>query len=77
MAAYKFENHTGELIDPKIEKLSTYFSIGQETVRVSATLIANGNKLYGVDLGEMENSDNWTDADVTAWAEKKILEYKV
>lgn len=77
MAKHKFENHEGELENPVIEKLSASYSLGSEQVKIFATLTANGSSLYGVDLGEMPNTSNWTDADVMAWAENKLQDYEI
>lgn len=74
---YKFENFNAELIDPTIESVSTSFTIGSESVTVSAVLSVIGGKLYGVELGQMPNSDNWGDAEVMAYATEQLEKFKV
>ena len=74
---YKFENHSAELVDPIIESLTPTYKLGDAKVQVHAVLNSNGNKLYGVHLGEMDNTNSWTDADVSAFAIKKLNDFKV
>lgn len=77
MAKYKFPNHQAELIDPNVDKVTTNFSIGDEYVSVSAVLNANGNKLYGVFIGMMPNTVNWTDSDLTAFVNTQLQNFIV
>jgi hypothetical protein len=77
MAKYKFQNFNAELIDPTIESVKPSYVLGGETVRVTATLNANDNKLFGVYLGEMENTDDWTDVEVMAFAVAQLETFKV
>jgi hypothetical protein len=77
MATYKFQNHNSLLIDPIIESVKSSFSIGDETVSVSAVLNSNGSKLFWVDLGQMPNTDTWTDEDLQAFAESQLETFKV
>ena len=74
---YKFENFNAELTDPTIESVTTSFTLGSEFVTIHATLNANDNKLFGVYLGEMENTGNWTDVDVMAFAVAQLETFKV
>ena len=74
---YKFPNFQAELIDPIIEDVRSSFVIGGQAVQVSATLNANGNKLYHVDLGVMDNTDNWGDDEVMAFAVAQLETFKV
>ena len=77
MIKYKFENFNVELIDPIIESVTPTFTIGDEFVSVSATLNANGNKLFNVKLGQMENTDTWGDAEVLQFAQSELEKFKV
>lgn len=77
MATYKFDNFTTELIDPTIESLTPSYKIGDEKVKISAVLNSDGNKLYGVYLGEMDNIPNWTDAHVQTFAEAALENFRV
>jgi len=74
---YKFENHKAVLVDPKIESVESSFSIGDEWVSVTAVLSANGSKLYGVDLGQMPNTDNWGDEELMIFATKALETFKI
>ena len=74
---YKFENFNVELLDPKIEAVKPSYILGSDTVKVHATLNANENKLFGVYLGEMENTDNWGDVEVMAFAVAQLEKFKV
>jgi len=74
---YKFQNFNAELIDPTIESVSTAFTIGAETVTVTAVLNVSGGKLYGVELGQMPNTDTWGDAEVQAFATAQLETFKV
>jgi hypothetical protein len=74
---YKFPNHKAELIDPIIEKIRSSFEIGDEYVSVSAVLNSNGNKLFWVDLGQMPNTEAWTDEDLQNFAANALKEYEI
>lgn len=74
---YRFPNFSAELIDPTIELVQPSYVIGGQAVQVSATLNANGNKLFGVDLGVMDNTDNWGDDEVMAFAVAQLETFKV
>lgn len=74
---YKFENHKAVLVDPKIEEVKSSFSIGSEFVQVSATLSANGAKLYWVDLGQMPNTESWGDDELQSFALTALERFKV
>ena len=65
---YKFENFSAELVKPTIETVTPSYSIGSDSVSITATLNANENKLFGVFLGEMENTDGWGDDEVMNFA---------
>ena len=73
---YKFENHKAVLVDPIIESVSSSFSIGDDFVNVEAVLSANGNKLYGVSLGQMPNSDTWGDEELMVFAKEALNSFK-
>lgn len=77
MMKYKFDNFKIELIDPIIEDVTPTFTIGSEFVQVSATLNANGNKLFGVYLGQMENTDTWGDEEVMQFATEQLETFKI
>lgn len=77
MANYKFQAFQSELIDPTIESVSTSFTIGAETVTVTAVLNVSGGKLYGVELGQMPNSEAWGDEEVQAFALAQLQTFKV
>jgi hypothetical protein len=72
MAKYKFENFNIELIDPVIESVKSSYEINGNSVTVTATLNANGNKLFNVQLGEMPNTDTWGDKEVLEFATKQL-----
>ena len=74
---YKFENFNAELINPVIEDVQATYKLDSINVQVHATLNANDNKLFGVYLGEMENTDDWTDAEVMAFAVAQLEKFKV
>jgi hypothetical protein len=77
MTKYKFQNFNVELIDPVIETVKPSYVLGSDTVNITAALNANGNRLFEVYLGEMENTDNWTDNDVMEFATKQLENFKV
>lgn len=77
MAKYKFQNHQSELENPVIERVRSSFEIGDEHVSVTATLNANGNRLFWVELGFMPNTENWTDEDLQSFATQELEKYKV
>jgi len=77
MKTYKFKNLSVELIDPVIEDIKASFTIGAKSVDVTATLNANGNKLFGVNLGQMPNKEAWGDEDVTAFATAQLEGFKI
>jgi len=72
MTKYKFENFNIELIDPVIESVKSSYEINGNSVTVTATLNANGNKLFNVQLGEMPNTDTWGDKEVLEFATKQL-----
>jgi hypothetical protein len=74
---YKFQAFESELIDPTIERVSTSFTIGAETVTVTAVLNVSGGKLYGVELGQMPNTEAWGDKDVQSFAATQLEKFKV
>jgi hypothetical protein len=74
---YKFENHNAVLVDPKIESVKSSFAIGDEYVTVNAVLTANGSKLYGVDLGQMPNTETWGDEELMAFAKDALNNFKI
>ena len=74
---YKFENHKAVLVDPIIESVSSSFAIGDDFVNVEAVLSANGNKLYGVSLGQMPNSDTWGDEELMTFAQEALNSFKI
>ena len=69
---YKFENFNVELIDPVIESVKSSYEINGNSVTVTATLNANGNKLFNVQLGQMPNTDTWGDKEVLEFATKQL-----
>jgi len=77
MAKYKFDNFNVELIDPQIDSVQTVYTKGTEMLSVSGVLDANGNKLFGVDFGIMDNSKEWTDANIEAFALAALEKHKV
>ena len=77
MTKYKFQNFNVELIDPVIETVKPSYVLGSDTVNITAALNANENRLFEVYLGEMENTDNWTDNDVMEFATKQLENFKV
>lgn len=74
---YKFSNFQAELIDPIIESVQSSYVIGGQAVQVTAVLNANGNKLFGVDLGVMDNTDTWGDDEVMAFAVAQLETFKL
>jgi hypothetical protein len=77
MTKYKFQNFNVELIDPVIETVKPSYVLGSETVIVTATLNASGNRLFGVFLGQMENTEDWGDKEVMAFAVVQLETFKV
>ena len=74
---YKFENFNAELVNPKIEDVQASYKLDSVNVQVHATLNANENKLFWVYLGEMENTDDWTDVEVMDFALQQLENFKV
>ena len=74
---YKFENFSAELVNPTIETVTPSYSIGSDSVSITATLNANDNKLFGVFLGKMPNTEEWTDDDVMNFATKELEKFRV
>ena len=74
---YKFENFNAELVNPTIEDVQASYKLDSVNVQVHATLNANDNKLFGVYLGEMENTDDWTDVEVMTFAVAQLETFKV
>jgi len=74
---YKFENFNAELVNPVIEDVQASYKLDSVNVQVHATLNANDNKLFGVYLGEMENTDDWTDVEVMTFAVAQLETFKV
>ena len=74
---YKFENFNVELINPVIEDVQATYKLDSVNVQVHATLNANDNKLFGVYLGEMENTEDWSDDEVMAFAVAQLETFKV
>lgn len=77
MAKYKFENFNVELIDPVIESVKASYKLESNGVNITATLNANGNKLFNVHLGQMENTDTWGDEEVMQFAQSELEKYKI
>jgi hypothetical protein len=77
MTKYKFQNFNLELIDPIIEDVQASYKLDSVNVQVHATLKANDNKLFGVYLGEMQNTDHWTDETVIAFATAQLETFKI
>lgn len=74
---YRFENFNVELVNPTIEELTASYSLDGLTVQINATLNANENKLFNVYLGDMENTEDWNDAEVMAFATTQLETFKV
>ena len=74
---YKFENFSAELVNPTIENVQPTYEIGSDTVNVTATLNANGNKLFNVNLGQMDNTEDWGDDEVLAFAVAQLETFLV
>jgi len=74
---YRFENFNVELVNPTIEELTASYSLDGLTVQISATLNANDNKLFNVSLGNMENTEDWNDAEVMAFATAQLETFKI
>ena len=74
---YKFENFNAELVNPTIEDVQASYKLDSVNVQVHATLNANDNKLFGVYLGEMENTEDWSDDEVMAFAVAQLETFKV
>lgn len=77
MAKYRFENFNVELVDATIESVKPTYTIGSDTVNITATLNANGNKLFNVQLGQMPNTDTWGDKEVLEFATKQLETFLV
>lgn len=77
MATYKFEHFNAELINPIIDSITTVYTKGGLTLEVRGVLNANGNKLFGVDFGIMDNSTDWTDANIESFALIELENYLV
>jgi len=74
---YKFENFNAELVNPTIEDVQASYKLDSVNVQIHATLNANENKLFGVYLGEMENTADWSDVEVMAFAVAQLETFKV
>ena len=74
---YRFENFNVELVNLTIEELTASYSLDGLTVHIHATLNANENKLFYVYLGQMENTDDWSDAEVMDFAVNALETFKV
>ena len=74
---YKFENFNVELVNPTIERVTALYILDGDGVQVCATLNANENKLFNVYLGDMENTEDWSDEDVMTFAIKQLETFKV
>jgi hypothetical protein len=77
MAKYKFDNFNVQLINPIIDSITTVYTKGSLTLEVSGVLDANGNKLFGVYFGVMDNSKEWTDVNIEAFALAALEKHKV
>lgn len=77
MKKYIFENFNVELVDAVIESVQPTYTLGSEFVQVHATLNANGSKLFGVFLGQMENTDDWGDEEVMSFAVAQLETFLV
>lgn len=77
MAQYKFDNFTTVLVDPTIESITPTYKIGDDKVQIYAVLNSDGNKLSGVYLGEMDNTNSWNDDDVSSFAENALENFKI
>ncbi len=62
---------------PTLENITATYGIGLDGVNVTANIRANGCLIGFVDLGQMENTDNWTDEDVINFANLALEKFKV
>jgi hypothetical protein len=78
MAKYKFEDLVIELENPKIINIGNNgFKIGDKTVMVYADLSNGTATMYRVYMGDMENTDHWTDETVIAFATQQLETFKI
>jgi len=66
-----------EVENPVIEGLIPSFKLGDETVKVKGTILAGELVLYPVYFGEMENTYDWADEDVLAFAVAQLETFKI
>ena len=77
MANYKFSNFQIELENPTIESVQPTYTLGSDFVDVYATLKTSDAKLYGVFLGQMDNTEAWLDEDVMSFAVAQLETFLV
>ncbi len=78
MAKYKFEDLGIELENPEIINVGNNgFKIGDKTVMVYADLSNGTATMYRVYMGDMPNTDNWTDETAIAFATAQLETFKI
>jgi hypothetical protein len=78
MAKYKFEDLGIELENPTIINVGNNgFKIGDKTVMVYADLSNGTAIMYRVYMGDMQNTDHWTDETVIAFATQQLETFKI
>jgi hypothetical protein len=78
MAKYKFEDLGIEIENPTIINVGNNgFKIGDKTVMVYADLSNGTSIMYRVYMGDMQNTDHWTDETVIAFATQQLETFKI
>jgi hypothetical protein len=77
MDMYYFESFGLELDKPKIEGLIPSYKLGDEFVKLRCTVVCGDYRLYPIYLGDMPNTDEWTDEDVMNFATKELEKFRV
>lgn len=77
MATYRFNQFNVDLVDPTFYSVSADYIVGQPNVNIRATLETPDSKLYGVELGTMENTDTWGDDEVMAQAIASLETHRI
>jgi hypothetical protein len=76
MAKYKIPDFC--IVDnPTIEGIESIFTVGNEFVNVRCTIVSGEIRLYPVDLGQMPNTEDWTDEDLQNFATNALKEYEI
>lgn len=78
MEKYRFNHIAIDLENPTIQEYQVNYVVGDSHVSITIQFIAeNTEELHTVHIGGMQNTSNWGDSEVVAFATAEFEKYKI